>query len=104
AERADGALHERGDLGLVGHGARDAEGLVTGGGQLGGGGDDGVLVEVGEHDRGAGRCEALGGGQAHPAAGAGDHGDLATEVIGRVHVHAPVASRFVTSVGVTGAE
>ncbi len=43
-----------------------------------------LLVEVGEHDGGAGAGERAGGGQAHPGAGAGDEGDLAGEVVARV--------------------
>ena len=50
----DGAVDQRGDLVLVGDVAGDAERLVPGGGQLLGGGVRAALVDVGEHDRGAG--------------------------------------------------
>ena len=43
------------------------------------------LVDVGQDDRGAGFGERAGGGQTHAGAGAGDQGDLAGEVVGRVH-------------------
>ena len=84
-KRVDGALDERGDLGLVGHVARDAERLLAGGGQLVGGDAHGVLVDVGEHDGGAGAGERAGGVAAHAASRAGDQRDLAVEVVGRVH-------------------
>ena len=42
----------------------------------------GVVVDVGEDDGGAGLGERSGGGQAHAGAGAGDEGDLAGEVVG----------------------
>ena len=81
----DGAVDHRGDLVLVGDVAGDAEHLVPGGGQVVGGGAERVLVDVGEHDGGAGLGEGPGGGEAHAGAGAGDEGDLAGEVVGRVH-------------------
>ena len=43
------------------------------------------LVDVGQDDGGAGLGERARGGQAHAGAGAGDQGDLAGEVVGRVH-------------------
>ena len=49
------------------------------------GGMQGGLVDVGQDDRGSGFGEGAGGGQAHAGAGAGDEGDLAGEVVGRVH-------------------
>ena len=86
AERVDRALDEGGDLVLVGDVAGDGERPMTGGGQLVGGGAKRLLVGVGEDDGGAGAGEGLGGGKAHAGAGAGDDGDLAVEVVGRVHV------------------
>ena len=56
----DRALDERGDLGFVGHVAGDAERLMARGGQLVAGGTDRVLVDVGEHDGGAGSGERAG--------------------------------------------
>jgi hypothetical protein len=53
AEGVDRALDEGGNLGLVGHVAGDGERLMTGGGELVGGGAEGVFVDVGEHDGGA---------------------------------------------------
>ena len=43
-----------------------------------------LLVDVGEHDRGAGLGERARGGESHAGAGAGDQRDLAAEVVGRV--------------------
>ena len=68
-----------------------AEDLVAGRGQVVGRGLQRGLVDVGEHDRGAGLGERAGGGQAHAGAGAGDQGDLAGEVVGRVHHRAFVS-------------
>src|SRR3712207_6039994 len=86
AEGGDGALDEGGDLVLVRDVAGDAERLVSGVGQLSGGGAQRLLVGVGEHDGGAGFGEGLRGGEAHPGARAGDDGDLVVEVIGGIHV------------------
>jgi hypothetical protein len=83
-EGVDRALDERGDLCLVGYVAGDAERLMAGGGQLVGGGVERALVDVGEHDGGAGRGEGPGGVAAHAGAGAGDKGDLATDVVGGI--------------------
>ena len=58
AERVDGALDQGGDLVLVGDVAGDAERLVAGGGQLVGRGAQRLLVDVGEHDGGAGAANA----------------------------------------------
>src|SRR4051794_13268953 len=102
----DGAVDERGDLILVGDVARDAERAVTEVGQLVGGRAQRLLVDIGEHDRGA-RCgESAGSVKPHPGAGAGagDKGDLAGEVVGRVHADRPPAycSSVTCSPRVTG--
>ena len=65
AELGDGAIDERGDLVFVGDVAGDAERLVAGGGQLVGRGAQRLLVDVGEHDGGAGRGEGAGGVEPH---------------------------------------
>src|SRR3954451_12465859 len=44
-----------------------------------------LLVGVGEDDGGADLGEGASGGETHPGAGAGDDGDLAVAVVGRVH-------------------
>jgi hypothetical protein len=92
AEGVHRAVDEGGDLGLVGHVAGDAERLMTGGGQLVGGGAEPVLVDVGEHDSGAGCGEGLGGVTPHARAGAGDDGDLVAKVVGWVHCLLPRGS------------
>ena len=89
---SDGALDHRGGLRLVRHVAGDADRLVTGRGQLGGRGVEGVGVDVGEHDSGARLGERLRGGQPDAGAGTGDQGDLTGEVIDRVHSH-PLVTR-----------
>ena len=88
AELGDGALDQRGDLVFVGDVAGDAERAVPGGGQLVGRGAQRLLVDVGEHDGGAGGGEGAGGVEPHAGAGAGDERDLAAEVVGRVHADA----------------
>jgi hypothetical protein len=50
---------------------------------------DGRCVDVGQHHCGACMSEGLRGGQAHSGAGAGDQGDLAGEVVTRVHAVLP---------------
>src|SRR3954447_9161337 len=50
-----------------------------------GGGTQRLLVGVGEDDGGAGLGEGPSGGETYSGAGAGDDGDLAVEVVGRVH-------------------
>src|SRR4051794_2598390 len=100
----DGAVDERGDLILVGDVARDAERAVTEVGQLVGGGAKRLLVDVGEHHRGA-RCgESAGGAEPHAGAGAGAERDLAGEVVRRVHADRPPAycSSLTCSPHVTG--
>jgi len=85
AELPDGALDEGGDLLLVRDLAGDAERLPAADSQLVGGGTQRLLVGVGEDDGGAGLGEGPSGGETHSGAGAGDDGDLAVEVVGRVH-------------------
>jgi hypothetical protein len=84
-ELGDGALHEGGDLALVGDVAGDTEGLASRGGQLVGRGAERAFVYVGEHDRRAGGREGPGGVEPHATAGPGDERDLATEVVGWIH-------------------
>jgi hypothetical protein len=84
AEGVDRALDEGGDLGLVGHVARDAERLMIRGGQLVGGGAERVLVDAGEHDGGAGCGEgpALSRPMPEPAPAIG-HGRRSTLIASR---------------------
>jgi hypothetical protein len=84
-EAVDRAFDQGGDLLLVGHVAGDSERLIPGGGQLVGGGTQRLVVDVGEHHGSARFGEGLGSGKPHPGAGPGDQGDLAGEVVGRVH-------------------
>ncbi len=91
-EGVDRALDEGGDLSLVGHVAGDAERLMTGGDQLVGGCAERILVDVGEHDGGAGCGEGAGGVTPHARAGAGDDGDVAAKVVGWVHCLLPRGS------------
>ncbi|HEV2785705.1 MAG TPA: hypothetical protein VGV67_04900 [Solirubrobacteraceae bacterium] len=84
AEGVHRAVHEGGDLGLVGDVAGDAERLITGGGQLVGGGAQRLLVDVGEHDGRPRGSEGAGGLEAHAGARAGDERDAAVEVVRRV--------------------
>ena len=85
AEGVDCAFDQGGDLLLVGHVAGNSERLIPGGGQLVGGGTKGLVVDVGEDNGSARFGEGLGSGKPHPGAGPGDQGDLAGEVVGRVH-------------------
>ena len=101
AELGDGAVDERGDLVFVGDVAGDAERPVPGGGELVGGGAQRVPVDVGEHDRGAGSGERASGVEPHAGAGAGDEGDLAGEVVGRVHADRPPRAKA-SAVSVAG--
>ena len=78
-ERAHGPFDGFGGIGLVGDVAADRDRLVPGGCQLVGRRLDGVVVEVGERDRGAGLGECLGGGEADAGAGAGDQRGLVFE-------------------------
>jgi hypothetical protein len=93
AEGVDRALDQGGDLVLVGDIAADTERSIAGGGQLVGGGTKRLVVDVGEHNGSTRFGEGLGGGQPHPGAGPGDQGDLAGEVVGRVHGIASVSAR-----------
>jgi hypothetical protein len=86
AERGDRVVDHRGDLGLVGHVAGHAEGVVTGADQLLGRDARRIVVDVGEHHGGARLGEGLRGRQTHPGARARHQGDLSGEVVGRVHV------------------
>jgi hypothetical protein len=65
--------------------ARNAEGLVAGGRQLVGGRAERVVIDVGQDYSGAGLGEGLRGDEAHAGAAASDQGDLAGEVVTRVH-------------------
>jgi hypothetical protein len=94
AEVGDGAIHQRGDLVLVGDVAGHAEPAVPGGGQLVRGFAQRLLVDVGEHDRGARGGERARRVEAHAGGGAGDERDLSGELVGRVlHVDAPSRRR-----------
>ena len=85
AERVDGGGDEGGDLILVRDVAGHSDHLMAGVGQLLGDALERRLVDVGQHHGGAGFGERAGGGQAHAGAGAGDQGDLAGEVVARIH-------------------
>jgi hypothetical protein len=85
AEGVDGGRDEGGDLVLVGHIARHRGHLIPGRGQVVGDSGQRRLVNVGQHHGSAGFGERAGGGQAHAGAGAGDQGDLAGEVVARIH-------------------
>ena len=86
AEAGDSAFHHRGGLRLVRHIAGDAHRLVPCQFQLVGGGTQRRLVDIGEHDGGARLGEGPRCSQSHAGAGAGYKGDLASEVIDRIHV------------------
>ena len=58
---------------------------MAGGGEVVGGYPECVLVDVGQDHGGPGLSEGPRGGQSHAGAGAGDQGDLASEVVARVH-------------------
>jgi hypothetical protein len=85
AQRIDGGGDEGDDLVFVGDVARHPEHPVPGSGQLVGNRHQRRLVDVGQHHRSAGLGERASGGQAHAGAGAGDQGDLAGEVVARIH-------------------
>ncbi len=62
---------------------------MAGVGEFAGGRPCRVAVDVGEHDRCTGSGERARGVEPHAAGRAGDQGDLAAEVIGRVHRSIP---------------
>jgi hypothetical protein len=83
AEGGHRGVDHGGHLLLVGHVAGDGECLVACGGQLIHRAIEGVPVDVGEDDGGAG--EGACGRPAHAGAGTGDQRDLSCVVVGRIH-------------------
>jgi hypothetical protein len=84
-ERGDRAVDHSGDLVFGGDVTEHTESLAARAGQLVGGGAEGVFVDVGQDHGGSRLGEGLSGGQAHSGTAAADQGDLAGEVVARVH-------------------
>jgi hypothetical protein len=91
----DGALDHLGDLHLIRHVAGDADGLLAVRGQPLGRTAERVLIDVGEHHGGTRLGESLHARQPDAGACTSDQGNLAAEVINRIHRLVPWFLRIV---------